>query len=171
MIKNEREFRITHSQAEKFRTAIATAAREGPPKGVAPKLHQVSIEGMRAQLKDLDRELLDYKTLQDPKGKVRLEDSADALGALLIKARIARGWSQRELAERLGLQMQKIQQYEATEYAGASVTRVREILQALGVTARVQLQVLELPASLATSAPAGKETDSRRRVRGKTPTS
>lgn len=153
MIKNEREFRITHAQAEKFRAAIDAAAREGPPKGVAPKLHRASIDGMRSQLADLDRELRDYKALQGPKGNIGLEDSADNLGALLIKARIVRGWSQRELAERLGLQMQKIQQYEASEYAGASVTRVREILQALGVTARVQLQVLELPASLEATSP------------------
>ena len=46
------------------------------------------------------------------------------LGSLLIQARIARGWSQRELGERLGIHMQKVQQYEAGEYAGASVTRI-----------------------------------------------
>ncbi len=148
MIKNEREFRITQAQAEKFRAAIAAATRARPPKGVAPKLHQVSIDAMRAQLGDLERELRDFTDLQSPRANRTIEGSADELGALLIKARIARGWSQRELGERLGLHMQKIQQYEATEYEGASVTRVREVLQILGATTRVRLQLLEIPASL-----------------------
>ena len=46
---------------------------------------------------------------------------------MLIKARIAKGLSQKELAERLGLKEQQIQRYEATEYATASLARIREV--------------------------------------------
>ena len=54
------------------------------------------------------------------------------LPTVLIKARIAQGLSQKDLAERLGLQEQQIQRYEATEYASASLTRIKEVVSALG---------------------------------------
>lgn len=44
------------------------------------------------------------------------------------------GLSQKELAERLGLKEQQVQKYEATEYTSASMARVRDVIQALGVT-------------------------------------
>ena len=54
------------------------------------------------------------------------------LSILLIKARIAQGLSQKELAERIGVKEQQVQRYEATDYASASLTRIREVASALG---------------------------------------
>jgi DNA-binding XRE family transcriptional regulator len=67
------------------------------------------------------------------------------LGALLVQARIARGWTQRELAERLGLHMQKIQQYEATSYEGASAARLLEVARALGAVFNLTVDLVTLP--------------------------
>jgi len=52
----------------------------------------------------------------------------------LIRARIARGLTQRELAERVGLAEQAIQRYEASDYAGVSFARLVEIAEALNLT-------------------------------------
>lgn len=72
-------------------------------------------------------------------------DSFDGLAEGLIKARIASGLSQRELADRLGLKEQQIQRYEADRYGSASLQRVQEIAQAIGV--RIQNQImLPIPA-------------------------
>ena len=54
------------------------------------------------------------------------------LPRLLIKARIARGLSQKSLAGRLGLKEQQNQMYEASEYASASLARVRSVAEVLG---------------------------------------
>ena len=43
------------------------------------------------------------------------------------------GFSQKDLAQRLGLKEQQIQRYEATGYASASLARIQEIIEALGV--------------------------------------
>lgn len=51
---------------------------------------------------------------------------------MLIKARIARGLSQRALAERIGIKEQQVQFHEATDYAGASLARVTQVIDALG---------------------------------------
>ena len=50
---------------------------------------------------------------------------------ILIRARIAKGFSQRQLAEAIGLKEQQIQRYEAEEYASANLQRLSEIAKAL----------------------------------------
>ena len=72
-------------------------------------------------------------------GRSRPATSFAELPRALIQSRIALGLSQKELAERLGLKEQQIQRYEATEYAGASVQRVQEVIQALGLQVREEV--------------------------------
>ena len=55
------------------------------------------------------------------------------LPSILIKARIAQGLSQKDLAERIGLKEQQIQRYEATDYATANLARIKEVVNAFGV--------------------------------------
>jgi HTH-type transcriptional regulator/antitoxin HigA len=50
---------------------------------------------------------------------------------LLIRARISKGLSQRQLAEALGLKEQQIQRYESDRYATASLRRLEEVAKAL----------------------------------------
>src|SRR5262245_7746798 len=127
MITNERAYRITQAQAEKFRKAIAATEKESPPSTkIHPKLHRASIDGMRAQLRDLEAELKAYDGLKTAAGKRQLGGRLEDLGVLLTQMRIARGWTQARLAERLGLHMQKIQEYEARGYDRASLTRIQE---------------------------------------------
>jgi HTH-type transcriptional regulator/antitoxin HigA len=55
------------------------------------------------------------------------------LPEILIQARIARGLSQRELGDYLGLKEQQVQRYEAERYRSASLDRLVEVSDALGV--------------------------------------
>jgi DNA-binding Xre family transcriptional regulator len=90
-------------------------------------------EGMESQLADLREKLAEYEALRS--GKVRELElrSLKELPEALIRARIAAGLSQKELAMRLGLKEQQVQRYEATRYAGASLERVQAVADALGV--------------------------------------
>lgn len=158
MIKNERQYLITKKQADAFRTALATA-RAAPAAATANDRQKRAweISGLEAQLSDLDTELRLYEDLQHADGTRVLRVGLQHLAGLLIQGRIARGWTQRQLAERLGLQMQKIQQYEKTDYAGASLTRLLEVCQALGLRGTIEAQLVDLPASL--DAPPAGEPD------------
>ncbi len=73
----------------------------------------------------------------------------------LIRARIAAGLSQQELARRLGLKAQQIQRYEATRYAGVTLERVQAVVDALGVQLheRVVLPRAAGPTAAGASAP------------------
>jgi DNA-binding XRE family transcriptional regulator len=56
------------------------------------------------------------------------------IGHLLIAARIYRGLSQRELAERLGVHESQISRDERNEYHNITLERATRIIEVLGVT-------------------------------------
>jgi transcriptional regulator with XRE-family HTH domain len=133
MITNERQYKITRSEADRFRKAIGELVRGPAREDVHPRLLQAEREAMQSQLDDLQAELLEYDRLKSADLSVISVNSFEGLADGLIKARIASGLSQKALAERLGLKEQQIQRYEAERYGSASYQRLREIADALGV--------------------------------------
>jgi transcriptional regulator with XRE-family HTH domain len=85
------------------------------------------------QLAELDAQVSEYEQLRAGQLAAARVSSLDDLPDALVRARIAAGLSQRELAGRLGMKEQQIQRYEADGYAGASLNRLREVMDALGV--------------------------------------
>jgi len=140
MIKNERQYRITQARAEEFRQGIAQSERERRTSMVHPKLQQAQSDAVRSQLRTLERELREYDELKSGRRKVLTYGSFDELPKALVQARIARGWTQKDLADRLGLDEQKIQDYEATDYQRASLARIREIVRALEIEIREEVK-------------------------------
>ena len=134
MIKNERQYRITRTQAERFARTLEHL-REGPEgaDGIHPMIARAQADAVSSQLADLEAELREYEAIRE--GGFHLEELSVVAGlpALLIRARIARGLSQRELADRMGLKEQQIQRYEATDYATAKWSRIREVADVLSM--------------------------------------
>ena len=142
MIKNERQYRITKSQAAKLEAALERlASPSGEAASVPPRLLQAQADALRSQLADLQAQLEAYDALRSHQQTAFSVDSFEDFPRVLIQARIAAGISQRELAERLGLKEQQIQRYEATEYTSASWSRVSEVIRALGLTVREEMVV------------------------------
>jgi transcriptional regulator with XRE-family HTH domain len=135
MIKNERQYRITKAQANKFREALDDV-KNNPDKTLHPLLQTAQSDALRSQLQDLLMEVSEYEVLSEGKQASLNVDSFDDLPKALIKARIASGFTQKALAEAVGVKEQQIQRYEATEYAGASIDRLREIMRALKAVMR-----------------------------------
>ena len=54
MIKNERQYRITQAQAEKFEHAIADLESASDTLGVHPVLEKAELDALRGQLGDLE---------------------------------------------------------------------------------------------------------------------
>ena len=133
MIKNERQYRITKAQADRFlQTLESLRQHSGETEGAHPLIAKAQEDALRSQLADLEGELREYESLKAGKFQIDELSVVAELPTVLIKARIAQGMSQKDLAERLGLQEQQIQRYEATDYASASLTRIKEVVSALG---------------------------------------
>jgi Zn-dependent peptidase ImmA (M78 family)/transcriptional regulator with XRE-family HTH domain len=133
MITNERQYRITKAQAAAFQRTLQDLGSTPTPQEIHPRIRKAQVDAVAAQLQELRDDLREYEHLREQKGAVLECHSFDELPNLLIKARVASGMNQRELAERLKLKEQQIQRYEATAYAGASVTRLLAIARALNV--------------------------------------
>ena len=142
MITNERQYKITRNKAKRFERALAEFDANAPQRGeVHPRLVQAEREAMEAQLASLREELEEYERLKSAGVSAIAVTSIDELPEGLIKARIARGLSQRELAQRLELKAQQIQRYEAERYASASYQRLCEVAHALGVGSKTRFSV------------------------------
>ncbi len=131
MIENERQYRITKAWVKKFAQSAQQMA--GPGTAADPLIQAAIVAQYQSQIEELQRDLDEYDALSA--GQVtRLEvESLTALPEALIRARIAAGLTQKELAARLGLKEQQIQRYESTRYSGVSLERAQAVVDALGV--------------------------------------
>lgn len=131
MIKTDAQKDRTQIQIEGFRRALAT---EEPLSGKRALAIRGSYEGMIRQLED---EVLEYDQLKSGAFTMPSLDRLDSIAPYIVRLRIARGVSQTELATRLGVSKQVVSRYEEDDYQGASVARLQEILDALGVRMHV----------------------------------
>lgn len=131
MIKNERQYKISLASLERFRHALATFT---PSVGVSDRLNDAKCKALKSQLAELEAEVLAYEELKSGVQTSFKVTNFSELPLALIRARIARGLTQEQLAGKLGLHQQKVQQYEATDYASASFSRLQEVAEALDVT-------------------------------------
>ena len=135
MIKNERQYRISRNQAHRFSQSLDSLRRRSKEsvEGTHPLIAKAQEDALRSQLAELEEELSEYESLKAGNFEFRDLNVVSELPTALIKARIAKGLSQRDLADRLRLKEQQIQRYEATDYATASLARIKEVVNALGV--------------------------------------
>ena len=134
MIKSDAQRERTAAQIEGFRQALnkvggeMTGKRSGAVRG--------SYEGMIRQLED---ELREYDGLKAGEFALPNVERLDQIAPFITKMRIAKGVSQTELAKRLGVSKQVVSRYEETEYQTVAISRLQEILDAIGVKALVTL--------------------------------
>ena len=140
MIRNVRQYRITKAQMAKLERALQQlTAASGRSALAHPRLQKAQEDALHSQIADLHEQLTEYEALRGQTCLTLTLESFEEFPRALIKARIAAGISQKELAKRLGLKEQQIQRYEATEYASASLARVAAVVRALNLTVREEL--------------------------------
>ncbi len=133
MIKNERQFRITKTQRDKFAQALEEALANSEQSTIHPLLKKAQQDALRSQLLELDEQIKEYEDLRAGNTKLEIKSLED-LPELLIKARIAAGLTQKDLAKKLGLKEQQIQRYEATAFASINLSKFVQIIKAIGLT-------------------------------------
>ncbi|WP_216455256.1 helix-turn-helix transcriptional regulator, partial [Arcanobacterium phocae] len=101
--------------------------------------HKAHLDALESQLEEMREEVEEYEKLKAGKIDLLSLESFARLPETLIKARIIRGWTQEQLAERLGVKAQQVQRDEANLYAGASFTKLLEILKALDIEVRGEI--------------------------------
>lgn len=137
MIKNEKQYKISKSQSEKFLSSINSLSNSSPE--IHPLIIKAQREALESQYLQLKEEIIEYEKLKAGiYDRIELQ-SFDKLPIGLIKARIATGISQKDLADLLGLKEQQVQRYEATNYSSASFDRLKEVVKALNIDIKKEI--------------------------------
>jgi HTH-type transcriptional regulator/antitoxin HigA len=134
MIKSDAQRERTAVQIEGFRQALTTAEREMTGKRAVAI--RGSYEGM---IRQLEEEIREYDHLKSGDLTLPNVERLDQIAPLIAKMRIAKGVSQTELAKRLGVSKQVVSRYEESEYQSVAISRLQEILDAIGIKALVTL--------------------------------
>lgn len=145
MITNEKQYRSTRAQMARFEEALAALDVIGQPQ-LPPVLLKAQREALTSQLEELREEADLYDRLRAGQVTSFAAESLADLPDILIQARIARGLSQRELGQYMGVKEQQIQRYEAERYRTASLDRLVEVSDALGVQIAKRAELVGDPA-------------------------
>ena len=132
MIKNELQYKLTKSSAENFEKRLHWL-RENPgtQDQLDPILAKAEEDGLQSMIDELREEIQEYERTKQGDVDMTSLTSVHMVPRTLIRARIARGLSQRQLAQLVGLKEQQIQRYEANDYSNVDLGRVQEIARAL----------------------------------------
>ena len=134
MITNERQYKITSTQLKKLDEAIKTFDLKAVAKQTKSKiLAKAELDALQSESENLSLQLKEYEILKSGTIEIFKASNLEELPSILIRARIAKGFSQRQLADALGLKEQQIQRYEAEEYASANLRRLAEVASALSL--------------------------------------
>jgi ribosome-binding protein aMBF1 (putative translation factor) len=151
MIKNNQQYQHSLDWLRRFEQSVAELDSNDSLKA-EPVRWQLHRDSYQSQVNELKEEIAEYEKLincdKNQPIKIKVE-SLNKLPDALVKARIAAKISQEELADLLGIDQQRVQQYEDTDYQCASFVEILEVSTALGVefeTAVMQVDFAEIEA-------------------------
>lgn len=128
MIQNERQYRVTKTNLERFKTVLERAE-------TVPDLHPVQrraqVGAIRSEIEVMSADLGEYEALREGNGGRLDVNVVLALPENLIRARIAAGLTHKDLAGLLGVKEQQVQRYERTQYRSASLERVIRVAEVI----------------------------------------
>jgi len=134
MIKTDAQRERTLVQIEGFRRALVQVA--GQLSGKRAAAVRASYESM---IRQLEEEVREYDQLKSGELVLPPIERLNQIAPFIAKIRIAKGVSQTELANRLGVSKQVISRYEESDYQTVDVARLQEILDAIGIKTAVTL--------------------------------
>jgi ribosome-binding protein aMBF1 (putative translation factor) len=134
MIRNETEYRNALNRLSEERKRIDAQKTELKKIGLSAAEVKRAEEPMESFHLQLQEEVESYERLK--RGEFDEVWNLQGLGQLLISARIAKGLTQRQLAEKLGVNESQVSRDERNEYHGVTLDRAARILEVLGVELR-----------------------------------
>jgi len=133
-IKSDDQRQKTAKQIELFNQQIENVRQK---KGAA--VAELFAKSVRHHLSDLKEQIKAYDALKtgglEPLGKCQLSE----VGPYLVKARIASGMTQADLAKKLSVSQPMVHKYERVEYQGARADTLAKVAEVLRVSLNLDL--------------------------------
>lgn len=129
-IQNEHQYQVTQSKLSELERDLANL--EMNTSLSSERLRRAESQGIKVLIARLSSEMAEYDALKQQQTPITI-GSIGELAVGLIKARIAAGMTQRELADKVQLQEPQIRHYEEEGYKSATLSRLIEIARALEI--------------------------------------
>ena len=129
MIKTEFEYKKAVEKVREERQRIEAEQTRLRKAGVADALLNLAIDPLASFTMQLEEEIHFYENIKQ--GVFPELHNLAGIGRLLIALRISKDIQQKELAKKLGVAEAQISRDERNEYHGASIEKIRSVLEAL----------------------------------------
>jgi HTH-type transcriptional regulator / antitoxin HipB len=139
MIQNEHQYKISQGKIKEIEESLDQLYKEKD--SLHPRQFKMRKNGLQGMLAEIQEEIKEYDALKEKPITIEIQSFAE-IPIALIKARIALGMTQKDLAEKLGMKEQQIQRYESNQYGSAGFHRLAEVAEALEVTLNSSLLTL-----------------------------
>src|SRR5215208_3803277 len=134
-ILNEREYRRAKARLERLQASLQAASfLEAIRVGFSAEVIELQRSAVQKRISTLEDAISQYESLRNRNSFDGESTEIDDLGLLPVFGRIARGLSQRELADALGMKEQQVQRYEAERYASIKLSTYQRVLSCLGIS-------------------------------------
>ena len=131
MIRTEQEYQLTLQKLADQDDRIRQQAVELKSMGIDKAGIKRVLDPIRTFSAQLREEIATYEALK--RGEFPALENFAGMGQMLIALRIAQGLTQRELAQRMGVNESQVSRDERNEYHGVTLDRAQRILEVLEV--------------------------------------
>lgn len=130
-MKTEKEYELAKKQLEKLTELYDTQLKDLKKKGLSDKEAKSSLSSSWTYAMQCKEEVELYEKLKN--GELPAMEHFSSKGKYFVAARIAKGMTQRELAEKLGVKESAVSRDERNEYHGMSVQKMDKLAEALNL--------------------------------------
>lgn len=138
MIRTEAEYKNAQEKLDQEQETLQRQREQLEEMDLSEEEVEQALEPMISFRDQLREEIETYEQMR--RGDLSALHDLRSIGRWLIGARIAKGWSLSELAEKLDVSVQQVSRDEQNEYKGITARRAQRILDALGVRFRLEVE-------------------------------
>jgi len=132
MIRSDSDLRDAQARLADFRDQVQRIRTELAQRGLGEDAIRIAIAPQEAMADDIAWEVALYERLKTGDADAVPNFAPEERGKALICLRITKGWTQRQLAEALGVSEAVVSRDERNEYHGISLEKYGKVLAALG---------------------------------------
>ncbi len=130
MIQNQHQYQVTQNKLRDLEQGLDELLKSEDT--LSPRQFSARKHGLEKTIETLQHEIAEYESLKQQQTSIKIA-SIKELPLALIRARIAMGMTQKELAEKIGVKEQQVQRDEANHYNSAGFHRIAAVADALGI--------------------------------------
>jgi len=138
MIRTEAEYKNAQEKLDQEQDTLQRQREQLEEMDLSEEEVERALEPLISFRDQLREEIETYEQMR--RGDLPDLHDLRSIGRWLIGARIAKGWSLSQLADKLDVSVQQVSRDEQNEYEGITARRAQRILDALGVRFRLEIE-------------------------------